>query len=164
MAQGKTATLSLSLLFVCPLHSHIQSVMRSQGLYFQILYQKADYYLVPPLLALGTQLQLSSTWFLPKLLYESPCLYPLPHCTSPPHLFSAWPLEESFEKCKLGGAWLVQLVRLPTLDFSSGLISGSWDWAPWWSLCSAWNLLEFLSPSPSAPPLAYTCILSKINK
>ena len=96
VAQAKTLTLSLDLLFVSPLYFHIQSVVRSYWLYFQMPYQKANYLLLPPLLPLWTKVQLSLNWVMQRTSYSPPALTialtPPPH----PHLLSAQQLEESF--------------------------------------------------------------------
>ena len=64
------------------------------------------------------------------------------------------------------GIWVAQLIKHPTLDFSSDqiMISGTWNWAPHW----AWSLFGILSPSssPSLPPLlsrSLTLIKTKQN-
>lgn len=101
VAQAKTLTLSLNLFFVSLLLSHIQSVMRSSWLYFQILYQRADHFLLPPPLPLWTKLRLSFTWVAPEAFVQPSCFYPSPCPTSLPHVFSAQQLKEFFQKCKL---------------------------------------------------------------
>ena len=58
------------------------------------------------------------------------------------------------------GPWVAKLIKCPTLDFGSGCDPGLWDRALCWAPCSAWSLLQSLSPSSSSsalPPHLRTC-------
>lgn len=88
-------------IFVSPLYSHIQSVIRAYWLYFQILYQKPNYLLLPPLLPLWTKVWLPLNWIMQKTLY-SPLLWPCHHPTSPPPSTLSIAARRILLKCRLG--------------------------------------------------------------
>lgn len=69
-------TLSLNLLFFSPLYSPLQSVMRSYWLYFKILYEKADYLLLPPPLPLWTTQRWFFIWIAAEAFIQNLLLLP----------------------------------------------------------------------------------------
>ena len=80
---------------------------------------------------------------------------------------STWSFLIKTNKQKKVGHLGVSVVERPTLDFGSGLISGSWDRAhtPWVMLWAQQGVcLRFLSPSPFASPSAHMHAVSPINK
>lgn len=79
--------------------------------------------------------------------------------------FSSLPPSESWksEVMEHWGAWMAQSVKHWTLGFGWVTVSGLWDWAPHWTLCSEETLLRILLLSFSLCPFL-TLSLSKMNK